>query len=245
MNSNNIEIKKGTAAWRDLFYDNDTEAFWGPDFRTDTLYAKGDLSALLDQERPKILFAGTREIGDEERTLIHRIVHEIAQNPAKPVIVSGLAIGTDTAAHEAALNAGLPTVAVLPNGLDTVYPFANKGLAEAISTTPGCALLTQFPERTIPEAINFLARNKTMAMISDIAVIPFSRLKGSAMMTAKLMSDRCRRVIAIPGKPFETLSEGCNELILSGTAEIFTTRYTIQFLKELYVMRKSSEYFDQ
>ena len=236
-------IKRGSAAWRELFFDNDVEAFMGPGNSFDSLSYKGDLSAILDDGRPKILITGSRILTDYGQEMTARIVRTLSENPWKPVIVTGLAIGADTSAVKAALNMGLSCVAVLPNGIDTVYPYCNRPLAEELASTPGCALLTQFPEQTTPLAQNFILRTKTMAMLSDIAVIAESRIEGSAMIAAKLMDQRNRRVFAVPGRLGDPYSAGCNRLIESKLAEIYTDGYTEKLLRELNVLRKSSEYF--
>ena len=239
---NRQTIRKGSASWRELFYDTDPTASWGPNWDTDALRAMGDLSALLDEGRPKVLVAGTRDLDCYGKEAVHRVVGALAANPLRPVVVSGLAFGTDTLAHELALEAGLPTVAVLPTGLDTVYPYCNRDLARQIASTPGCALLTQFKDGTAPMAVNFLARNMTMAMITDIAVIPQTKVKGGAIVAARYMHERRRRVFAVPGRLGDVRSAGCNLLIERNIAEIYTEGYTEPFLKGLSVLRKSSEY---
>ena len=83
------------------------------------------------------------------------------------IVISGLALGIDAAAHRGALNAGGVTVAVLGTGVDVIYPTAHTLLAEAI-VTGGGALVSQFPDGTAPRRHNFPARNYTIAQLSDI-----------------------------------------------------------------------------
>lgn len=233
-------VHKGTPQWRDLFYDNDPEElFWSPAFETDTLYYKGELSALLDQDRPKVLITGSRDINSNSMRDICSVMGALAENPFHPVIVSSLAYGTDTEVHRLSLELGLPTVAFLANGLDTIYPYMNRELAARMVSTPGCALISQFQEGTAPLALHFLVRNKTMAMVSDTAVIPACKAKGSALVCARLMAERRRVVYAVPGNLSNKLSEGCNALIRERTAEILCN---LDDLKIISATRKSNEY---
>ena len=86
------------------------------------------------------------------------------------VVISGLALGIDAAAHRGALNAGGVTVAVMGTGVDVIYPSAHSVLAEAILSGGG-ALVSQFPDGTAPRRHNFPARNYTMAALSDVVVV--------------------------------------------------------------------------
>ena len=237
-------ITKGSPGWRELFYDNDVTNAMTPAHDFDSVNVLGDISALLDQDRPKVLVVGTRDAHAHESAMVGRIIEALSRNPWKPVVISGLALGTDTFVHRSALEHGLATVAVLPNGVgDDVYPRINRELAEQIASTPGCALLSQFPDGTAPMAVNFILRNKTMTMISDIAVIVATKEKGGSMICARMMDERNRRVFAVPGRPDDIRSRGCNELISQGVAEIYTESHTVPFLQNLCVMRKSNEYF--
>lgn len=235
---NIITIKKGSAEWRDLFYDCNTDDWYRNG--TDTLYAKGDLSALLDQNRPKLLVTGTRLVEPEDIKTTKRIVRALADNPYKPVIISGLAVGSDTIIHSEALAAGVPTVAVLPCGPEApVYPLRNTDLANEISATPGCALLTQFPGAEYPSAVNCLLRNHTMAMISDFGIVTACRKKGSAIVCARLLHERDRRVFAVPGAILDITHKGCNKLIYDKIADILCD---YDDLKDICAMRKSNSY---
>ena len=232
-------IKKGSPEWRELFYDNDTAAFWGESEKIDTLYARGDLSALLDESRPKVIVTGTRDPKDADMYAVQQVMRALAANPYRPVVLSGLAIGTDTQVNSIALRYGIPTVAVLPCWLGNIYPFANKTLAERIASTPECALLSQFPEGTLPDATKMISRNKTMAMIADTAVITSAKKVGSPYIVGRLMFQRGRVCYAVPGRPGEINSEGCNYLIKEGVCRILPD---FEELEDIYVMRKSNEY---
>lgn len=216
-----ITIHKDTLHWNALFKSEDPQKCWGDSFNTDKIFIEGDPSALLDPRRPKVAIIGTRDLRQGyERNVIYRIVETLSKNPARPVIVSGLALGTDAIAHKAALDLGVPTVAVLPTGLDKIYPFAHTGLAREIVGAKESCLLTQYPEDTAPLAINFLFRNGTISMISDLMVVPFTKNHGGGILCAKLMSSLGRQVYALPGRIDDIGSAGCNTLIHNGVAEM-------------------------
>lgn len=138
-------------------------------------------------------------------------------------VVSGLALGIDTAAHRAALENGVHTVAVLPTGItDSIYPHMNAGLAERIAETPGCALVTSFPPGTEPMALNFIARNHIIAGLANKLIIVESKARGGGMVCARLANDYGRDVYAVPGRIDDIRSAGCNQLIGNGIAKIIT-----------------------
>ena len=186
----------------------------------------GDLSELLDKDTIRVAIIGTRDIDAKAREHIRMLVNGLKDAATKSnkhvLIVSGLAIGVDFAAHKAALDCGVPTVAVLPTGLDNIYPNAHRGIAEKITETPGCGLLTQFEDGAAPIALNFLDRNATIALISDIVIVIVvaSKAKGGAMVTARLACSFDTPVFAIPGDPDDVRRAGCNDLIRKGIAEM-------------------------
>ena len=216
-----ITITKNSPEWKTLFGRPDTADFLKAS-NIETLFAEGDLTALLNPARPKVILTGARDIRENEIPAIRAVMEKLAQNPWHPVIVSGLAVGTDTFVHRYALELGLATIAVTANGLDTVYPFMNRELAGQIQSTKDCALLTPFPEGTAPLATNFLARNRLMALLSDAAVILYSKSKGSSILSARLMADLEKPVWALPGRINDINAAGCNQLIREGSALILS-----------------------
>ena len=184
-----------------------------------TFRFKGGLSALMDENRPRVAIIGTRDMSAQGKEYTIQIVSALAEWKDKPVIISGLAFGIDATAHRAALQAGLPTVAVVATGLDTVYPYRHTALAEDITSSEGSGILTQFPDKTKPLAFNFLYRNRTLALLCDAVIVVESKTKGSAMLTAKLADDLDIPVYAVPGRPDDIRSRGCNELIHNKVAE--------------------------
>lgn len=143
----------------------------------------------------------------------------LGRSADKPLIVSGLALGTDICAHLEAMESGLPTVAVMATGPEAVYPYRHRAYAERMASTPGCALITDYPPGTAPLAIHFLRRNRIIAGLSDSTILVESRIKGGGMMTARLAYSYNREVYALPGRVDDSRSQGCNLLIKSKIAE--------------------------
>lgn len=202
----------------------------------DNVYFDGDLSGLLQEDRRRIAIIGTRDITPAITNNIQHIVHTLAKGPEnsdsskKSIIISGLAVGTDTVAHKAALEMGLPTVAVMGAGLDMIYPHANSIIADKIRHTAECGLLTQFPDGSAPLAINFVERTKTMVLMSDAVIIPACRAKGTALLAARFAHSLGIPVFAIAGGPEETRNAGCNRLIKEKTADIIASFEELQDL---------------
>ena len=173
----------------------------------------------LWSQRRAIAVVGSRDISPYGKEWCGRIVSEIACSPAQPMIVSGLALGTDICAHIAALESGLPTIAVMATGPESVYPHRHRAIAERMSATPGCALITDYPPGTAPLAVHFLRRNRIIAGMSDSTILIESKVKGGGMMTCRLAFSYDRDVYALPGRIDDIRSQGCNYLIRAKMAE--------------------------
>ncbi len=139
------------------------------------------------------------------------LVEDIA-SIGRTLIVSGLAYGIDTAAHQASLEAGLPTVAVVAHGLDTIYPASNRDLARRI-VKEGGAVVSEYPHGEKPYRGRFLERNRIVAALADACVVVESEVKGGAMSTASVAFGLDREVMALPGRISDKFSAGCNHLI--------------------------------
>lgn len=167
----------------------------------------------------RIAVVGTRDITPYGREWCVRTVDGLARCKEKPAVVSGLALGTDFCAHKAALESGLATIGVMATGPEAVYPYRHKEFAERLCSTPGCALVTDYPPGTAPLAIHFLRRNRIIAGLSDATVLIESKIKGGGMMTCRLAFSYSREVYALPGRADDLRSQGCNSLIRSKIAE--------------------------
>ena len=170
--------------------------------------------------RPKnIAVVGTRDISLYGLEWCSKTIEGLAATKQKPLIVSGLALGTDICAHKKALEHGLPTVAVMPTGPDAVYPHRHLAFADELCRRPGCALITDYPPGTAPLPVNFLRRNRIIAGLSHATVLIESKIKGGGMMTARLAFSYDRDVFALPGRIDDVRSQGCNKLIAEKLAE--------------------------
>ncbi len=171
------------------------------------LWAIGDLSVL---ERPVIAMVGARNAS----SLGLRMARSLAQNlgEAGYTVVSGMARGIDTAAHQAALKTG--TIAVLAGGADVIYPAENTRLAEEICKT-GLRLSEQ-PMGLTPRARDFPKRNRIIAGLARAVVVVEAAAKSGTLITARDALDYGREVLAVPGHPFDARSSGCNRLIRDG-----------------------------
>ena len=171
------------------------------------IWATGDPSVL---DRPMVSIVGARNAS----SLGLRMARSLARNlgEAGYTVVSGMARGVDTAAHEAALQTG--TIAVLAGGADVIYPAENAVLARGISET-GLRLSEQ-PMGKTPQARDFPKRNRIIAGMSRAVVVVEAAAKSGSLITARDALDYGREVLAVPGHPFDARSSGCNRLIRDG-----------------------------
>ena len=190
------------------------------------LYYKGN--ADLNAEKA-VGVVGTRNITDYGRLMTEQIVGELSTDNV--LVVSGLAYGVDAAAHKSALKYDLPTVGVLGQGLQTIYPASNRKLAEDMLEKGG--VLTEFMSGIGPLRENFPQRNRIVAGMVDCLVVIESALKGGAMITADIANSYNREVFAVPGHVGYIYSEGCNQLIRTNKANLVTCaneiRYTMRW----------------
>ena len=176
------------------------------------LYVKGPLE--LNPERA-VAVVGTRRATPQGRNITDLLVEQL--KPLNTSIISGLAYGIDSAAHTAALDHGLPTVAVLGHGLDRIYPAQNRRLATQIIEQGG-ALVTEYPSGTAINPHYFPARNRIIAALADAVVVVEASEKGGALITAAIAGSYHRDVFAVPGRPTDTYSRGTNNLIATSKA---------------------------
>ena len=173
-------------------------------------------------QRPFISIVGTRDISLYGREWCERLVSSLSSVSPAPCVVSGLALGTDICAHLRALDLGLPTIAVMATGIDSIYPAQHRNIAMRIASTPGCALISDYPCGTAPLKNNFIRRNRIIAGLSSATLLIESKIKGGGMMTARLAFSYDREVYALPGRIDDLRSQGCNYLIKGNMAEAVT-----------------------
>jgi DNA processing protein len=179
------------------------------------LYAKGNMDL---NPQHVISIVGTRNATDYGRLLCKQLIEELQQYNI--LIVSGLALGIDVAAHKECLKHNMPTVGVLGHGLDRLYPSQNRGTADKMLENGG--LLSEYPSGTIPDSENFPQRNRIVAGIADATVVIEAGIKGGALITAEIANSYNRDVFAFPGRLDDKYSEGCNFLIRNNKAALLT-----------------------
>lgn len=180
------------------------------------LYTAGaDIRTLL--EKPCVTVVGTRKVSSYGRTVTTQLVSELAK--AGVVIISGLAIGVDSIAHKAALDAGGLTIAVLPSGLNRVYPASHQSLARQI-VRQGGALVTEYSPDAPMYKINFIARNRIASGMADVLLITEAAEKSGTLHTARFALEQGKEVMVVPGNITSPTSAGTNNLLKSGAAPV-------------------------
>ncbi len=190
------------------------------------IYVRG---SLLPEDEWCLAVVGTRRATAYGRQVTEEIVTDLAQN--KITIVSGLAKGIDSVAHNAALAAGGRSMAIFACGLDVVYPSENANMARSIIQQG--ALISEYPLGTKPRADNFPRRNRIMSGLSlGVLVIEADETSG-AIITAHLALEQNREVFAIPGSILSPASRGTNHIIQEGAKLV---RDYTDILEELNLM---------
>lgn len=174
------------------------------------LYVRG--SVVAGEGDRSLAIVGSRAVTPQGAALARTLAQDLAG--AGLTVVSGLARGTDTAAHLGAIEARGRTVAVLGSGLDRVYPPENAALADAVARDG--AVVSEFPFGTHPDPGNFPRRNRILAGWGRAVVLVEAGAKSGALITARLALDEGREVMAVPGHPSHPGAEGTNQLIRDG-----------------------------
>ena len=185
------------------------------------LWAVGDVSLL---NKPTIAMVGARNCSSLGARMARGLATELAGQGY--VIVSGLARGIDTAAHQAALDTG--TIAVMAGGVDVIYPAENTALAEDIAAR-GLRLSEQPPGVT-PQARHFPRRNRIISGLARAVVVVEAAAKSGSLITARDALDQGRDVLAVPGHPFDARAAGCNLLIRDGATLVRCADDVVQAL---------------
>jgi len=190
------------------------------------LYYKG---TLLPGEISNLAVVGTRKFTGYGAEIAKDIVTALAKNRLN--IISGLAVGIDAIAHDAALTAGGRTVGVLGSGLDkeSIYPGQNRMLADKIISSGG-AIISEFPLGTPPLRHNFPQRNRIVAGMSLGTLVIEADEKSGALITARLALDYNREVMAVPGSVYSQVSNGTNLLIKQGAKAVTASSDVLEAL---------------
>lgn len=173
------------------------------------LYCIGNLELL---NKPIFAIIGTRNITEYGR----KIAKIFTSNLAKEfVIISGMAIGTDSVAHETTLEIGKKTIAVLGSGFDNIFPKENKNLFENIIKNDGL-ILTEYSPNIKPKSSNFPARNRIVSGLSEGVLVIEAAYRSGTSITASLAKKQGKKVFAIPGRLDSKYGVGVNKLIQEG-----------------------------
>src|ERR687886_3019368 len=188
------------------------------------LYVRGTLT---ENDRWAVAVVGTRNRSTYGRDATRKLVSDLVA--ASVTIVSGLALGIDAVAHEAALAAGGRTLAVLGSGVDQIYPATNRRLGEAVLHQG--AIISEYPLGTIPVAANFPARNRIISGLALGVLVVEAGVKSGALITVKFALEQGRDVFAVPGPITSRVSEGTNNLLKLGAKCVTSARDILEELK--------------
>ena len=179
------------------------------------LFSKG----AIDLKNKKIIsIVGTRNITNYGKEVLEALIADLLI--FNPVIVSGLAYGIDIFAHQLAIKNNLQTIAVLAHGLDRIYPSAHQKAAVHMQENGG--LMTEYWSGTNPDKENFIKRNRIIAGLSEATIVIESASKGGSLITAGIANSYNRDVFAVPGKLSDKYSVGCNNLIKTNQAALYS-----------------------
>ena len=181
------------------------------------LYVHGNLSLLND---PQLAIVGSRNPSQSGISSAYEFAKHLGANGL--CITSGLALGIDGMAHQGALDAKGPTIAVIATGIDRVYPAKHRELAHHIVNTG--AIISELPIGTQPKAENFPRRNRIISGLSYGTLVVEAALRSGSLITARLASEQNREVFAIPGSIHNPLAKGCHQLIRQGAKLVETAQ---------------------
>jgi DNA processing protein len=171
------------------------------------LIAKGDLNLL---DRQAVAIVGARNASAAACRFARGLAHDLGQHGL--VVVSGLARGIDSAAHDGAIETG--TIGVIAGGIDIFYPPENEERQKAIYERG--LVIAEMPPGTEPRARHFPYRNRIIAGICSGTVVVEAAPRSGSLITARLAAEAGREVMAVPGSPLDPRAQGCNQLIRDG-----------------------------
>ena len=176
-------------------------------------------------QRHAVAVVGARNASANGRRLARQITAELGA--AGLLVVSGMARGIDTAAHEGSLDAG--TVAVVAGGIDVIYPEENTALHGEIKARG--VVLSEMPPGTVPQARHFPRRNRLISGIAMGTLVVEAAPRSGSLITARFALDQGREVFAVPGSPLDPRARGCNELIRQGAVLVESAADVLQALE--------------
>ena len=184
-------------------------------------------SGKINLKKQRIIsIVGTRKITTHGIAVCENLVEELA--PFNPIIVSGLAYGTDITAQKAALKHNLQTIGCLAHGLNQIYPKVHKKYMADIERHGG--FFTDFWSTDDFDRNNFLKRNRIIAGLSEATIVIESAEKGGSLVTADIANSYNREVFAVPGRITDTQSIGCNNLIKHQKAHVLSNMADVPYI---------------
>ncbi len=209
---------------------------WSEDLKTikpevKSVFYKGNENLLLDNS-PKLAIVGSRRMTEYGKRVIEKWMPSLVQKGV--VIVSGFMYGVDQTAHKACLDNGGKTIAVLGWGIDWPVAVQDEELYQRILEVDSL-ILSEYPDKTLPQLWMFPARNRIVAGMSDAVLVIEGSMKSGSMITARLATLFGKKLLALPGQVTNRVSEGTNGLIRDGKAKLVSTADDI--LKELELLQ--------
>jgi len=162
---------------------------------------------------PRVAVVGARNMSPYGKNVTESLVEKLASDGV--VIVSGLALGIDGVAHKACLKSDGTTVAVLPSGIDSIYPRSHLGLAKQIVESGG-AIISEKAGKISPKPYDFLVRNRIISGLSDAVLVTEAAARSGSLNTARHALEQGKTIFAVPGNINSITSEGTNNLIKMG-----------------------------
>jgi DNA processing protein len=194
------------------------------------LYVKGN----LPKETKSVAIVGARMCSEYGRSMARMLSNTLAAHQVS--IISGLALGIDSAAHAGTLAGNGKTYAVLGCGCDICYPANARNIYNNILDSGG-GILSEYPPKTTPKPYFFPERNRIISALSDVVVIIEAKEKSGSLITADFALEQGKDIYAIPGRFDDTLSKGCNELIAQGAGILYDIE---KFLENIGIQNKKS-----
>lgn len=188
------------------------------------LIARGDISLL---GRSAIAMVGARNSSAASVRFARQLAAELGERGH--VVVSGLARGIDTAAHQGAMAHG--TIGVIASGLDIAFPPENKALQSEMGESQ--LVLTEYPPGTEPLARQFPHRNRIIAGIALGTVVVEAAPRSGSLLTARMATEAGREVMAVPGHPLDPRAQGCNQLIREGATLVQSANDIIEAISHI------------
>ena len=199
------------------------------------IFVKGE----IPKQRKSVSIVGSRGASQYGLEMASFLARELAINGVD--IISGMALGVDTKAHEGAILGEGKTYAVLGTGVNVCYPESNFNLYNKLCSDGFGGVISEFPLGTNPLKFNFPIRNRIISGLADITIVIEARLKSGSLITASHALEQGREVFALPGRITDCMSLGCNKLIADGAGIISSPTDVLEAL-DLNIDRKIQVY---